>query len=64
LVKDGDEITIDTTLGRLDLHLPTNELEERRMAWKPKEPKYKWGALAKYASLVSSASEGAICAPI
>ena len=64
LVKDGDEITIDTTLSRLDLHLSTKELEERRMAWKPKEPKYKWGALAKYASLVSSASEGAICAPI
>ena len=64
LVKDGDEITIDTTLARLDLHVSTKELEERRMAWKPKEPKYKWGALAKYASLVSSASEGAICAPI
>lgn len=64
LVRDGDEITIDTTLNRLDLHVSADELEKRRMEWKPKEPKYKWGALAKYASLVSSASDGAICAPI
>ncbi len=63
LVSDGDEIVIDTLQGRLDLRVLGEELERRRGSWKPKKPDYLWGALAKYASLVGSASDGAVCAP-
>lgn len=63
LVKEGDRIHIDAVEGKLDLNVDKNELRTRRSAWKPPEPRYKWGALAKYASLVTSASEGAICIP-
>ncbi len=65
LVKDGDEIEINTLEGRLDLvSVSRTELEERKGKWKPPEAKYKWGALAKYASLVGPASEGAVCRPL
>ena len=40
-----------------------DELEIRKKAWSPLTLKYKWGALAKYACLVSSASDGAVCIP-
>jgi dihydroxy-acid dehydratase len=64
LVKNGDEIEINTENGRLDLNVSKNELSERKANWKPPKPKYEWGALAKYASLVGSASEGAVCHPL
>jgi len=35
-------------------------LDERRATWKPPEARYKSGVMAKYAKLVSSASEGAV----
>jgi dihydroxy-acid dehydratase len=35
-------------------------MADRRAAWQPIEPKYTTGVLAKYAKLVSSASEGAV----
>ena len=63
LVKNGDVVTIDVVEGKLDVGLTEKELETRRAEWRPKEPDYTWGALAKYASLVSSASEGAVCNP-
>ncbi|MFQ6010985.1 MAG: dihydroxy-acid dehydratase [Nitrososphaerales archaeon] len=63
LIKDGDEIVIDASLGKLDINVSPIELEKRREEWKAKTPKYEWGALAKYASLVGSASEGAVCGP-
>jgi dihydroxy-acid dehydratase len=61
LVKNGDEIEIDAQKGKLDLLVSKSELKERKANWKPPKPKYEWGALAKYASLVGSASEGAVC---
>jgi dihydroxy-acid dehydratase len=65
LVKNGDEIEINTAEGKLDLiSVSMSDLEERKAKWKAPEPKYKWGALAKYASLVGPASEGAVCKPI
>lgn len=65
LVRDGDEIEISAAKGRLDyVSVSEDELEERRARWKAPEPRYKWGALAKYASLVGSASEGAVCRPL
>ena len=63
LLRDGDLITIDAISGKLTVDLSPIDLRERKKAWIPPEPKYKWGALAKYAGLVSSAAEGAICIP-
>ncbi len=61
IVEDGDQITVDAANRRLDLHIPKDEIDRRLAAWTPPTPKYEWGALAKYARLVSSASEGAVC---
>ena len=60
LVRDGDPVTIDAERRRLQLELPEAEIAKRRAAWKPREPKYTTGVLAKYAKLVSSASLGAV----
>jgi len=60
LVKDDDEITIDTNTGIIDLNVSLEELKERKEKWNPPKPNYLTGALAKYATLVGSASEGAI----
>lgn len=60
LVEDGDTIEIDVDAKRLDLLVDPAELERRRAAWRPPEPRYRSGVLAKYAALVSSASEGAV----
>ena len=64
LVKDDDEITIDTETNIIDLHVSTEELEKRRKQWKQPKPNYTTGALAKYATLVGSAAQGAITSPI
>jgi dihydroxy-acid dehydratase len=61
IVRDGDEITVDAANGKLELHVPKDEIDRRLAAWTPPAPHYTWGALAKYARLVSSASEGAVC---
>ena len=63
LVKNGDEIKIDVEKNSLDLMISESELEQRRKEWRPRKPNYETGALAKYASLVGSASEGAITTP-
>jgi len=52
LVKNGDSIRIDIKKGKIDLDLSKTELGRREKKWKPLEPHYKTGALAKYASLV------------
>lgn len=63
LVKEGDEIAIDTLTSKIDLKVSKAELARRAKKWKPIKPRYRTGALAKYASLVQSASEGAITLP-
>ncbi len=63
LVKNNDEITIDTETNVVDLHVSPEELEKRRKEWTPPKPNYVSGALAKYASLVGSAAQGAITTP-
>ncbi|QDI88078.1 dihydroxy-acid dehydratase [Candidatus Nitrosopumilus sp. SW] len=63
LVKDDDEITIDTETNIIDLHVSSEELENRRKEWSPPKPNYTTGALAKFATLVGSAAEGAITKP-
>ena len=57
LIRDGDKITLDVKARRLDVEA---NLDERRGQWKPRESRYKSGVMAKYAKLVSSASEGAV----
>ena len=64
LVKDGDGITIDIEANAIDLHVSKEELEQRRKRWVRPAPNYTSGALAKYASLVGSASQGAITKPV
>jgi dihydroxy-acid dehydratase len=60
LVADGDEIEVDVGRKALDLLVPEAVLAARRAAWSPPPPRYPGGVFAKYAALVSSASEGAI----
>ena len=60
LVADGDTIEIDVTAHELRLHVEAEELAGRRAAWTPPAPHYVGGVWAKYAALVSSASDGAI----
>jgi len=64
LVKDDDEISINIEDNSIDLHVSSEELEERKKEWIPPKPNYTTGALAKYASLVGSAADGAITKPI
>jgi dihydroxy-acid dehydratase len=64
LVKEGDEIIINIERNSLDMVISEKELVQRRNEWKPRKPNYETGALAKYASLVGSASEGAITSPL
>jgi dihydroxy-acid dehydratase len=60
LVRDGDQIVIDVKQGKIELMLSKTEIAKRKRKWKPIKPHYKTGALAKYSSLVQSASEGAV----
>ncbi|NJN06876.1 MAG: dihydroxy-acid dehydratase [Richelia sp. RM2_1_2] len=60
LVHEGDNITIDASARLLQLEVSDAEIEKRRAKWKPPEPRYTKGVLAKYAKLVSSSSLGAV----
>ena len=60
LVEEGDSITIDADRGLVQLNLTNHELTRRRERWRPPQPQYNSGVLAKYAKLVSSASSGAV----
>ncbi len=60
IVKNGDEINIDAKKREINLKISKAEIKRRLAAWKKPAPKEKRGVLAKYARLVSSASEGAV----
>jgi dihydroxy-acid dehydratase len=60
LVRNGDPIRIDAGARRMDLMLDDEELAQRRAAWKPRLPRHRAGALAKYARLVGQAPGGAV----
>jgi dihydroxy-acid dehydratase len=64
LVKEDDQVIIDTQKSRIDMTVSDQELKRRTKKWKPIKPHYTTGALAKYASLVESASEGAVTLPL
>ena len=59
-LQEGDEVVIDADARELRVELPDRELERRLERWSPPPPRYASGVLAKYAALVSSASEGAV----
>ncbi|WP_026449148.1 dihydroxy-acid dehydratase [Actinopolyspora mortivallis] len=61
LVEDGDPIRLDLRERTLDLLVDEEELKRRRSAWSPPEPRYRHGVLGKYARLVGSAAQGAVC---
>ena len=60
MIKNGDPITIDALKRKITLDVPATEIKARRAKWKAPKARYKTGVLAKYAKLVSSASEGAV----
>ncbi|MFN2461736.1 MAG: dihydroxy-acid dehydratase [Candidatus Velthaea sp.] len=62
-LRDGDRITIDVDARRIDVDLEPAEFAARMRAWTPPPPNYESGVFAKYAALVSSASEGAVTRP-
>jgi dihydroxy-acid dehydratase len=60
LVQEGDEIELDIPNKRLVLRVPEEEMARRRDAWEPPPPRVTSGYLARYVTMVASASEGAI----
>jgi len=62
-LRDGDTIAIDVDARELRVELSDDEIAARLSDWAPPPPRYSDGVFAKYASLVSSASEGAITRP-
>jgi dihydroxy-acid dehydratase len=60
LVAEGDEIVIDVDRRVVDLMVAPHVLDQRRAAWSAPQPRYAGGVMAKYAALVSTASEGAV----
>jgi dihydroxy-acid dehydratase len=61
LVRDGDTIRLDAVERRLDLLVDDAELDRRRKEWSAPPPRYPTGVLGKYAKLVGSAAQGAVC---
>jgi dihydroxy-acid dehydratase len=64
MVKNGDEIVIDINKGKIEIMISKDEMTRRKSEWRSLKPRYTYGALAKYASLVQSASEGAVTLPL
>jgi dihydroxy-acid dehydratase len=60
-VADGDRIRLDMEARTLDVVVDDDTLAQRRTGWQPPAPRHTWGVLAKYAKLVRSAAQGAIC---
>jgi dihydroxy-acid dehydratase len=59
-LRTGDTVLLDINKRRLDVELSVAELKRRLRTWTPPAPRYKSGVMAKYARVVSSASEGAV----
>ena len=60
LLQEDDIVTLDIPGRKLNVKLTDEELAARQSKWQPIPPNYTTGALAKYAKLVSSASQGAV----
>jgi dihydroxy-acid dehydratase len=61
LVHDGDRIRLDMAARTLDILVDRDELERRRAEWKPLPQRFDFGVLGKYAKLVGSSAQGAVC---
>jgi dihydroxy-acid dehydratase len=59
-VRDGETIVFDIKARRLDIEISEQELKQRLSQWTPPPLRYRTGVMAKYAKLVSSASQGAV----
>jgi dihydroxy-acid dehydratase len=59
-VRDGDRINFDVEARRIDVELTDEQIAERLAEYRPPEPRYRSGVMAKYAASVGSASEGAV----
>jgi dihydroxy-acid dehydratase len=59
-VRDGETIVFDIKARRLDIEISEQELKQRLSQWTPPPLRYQTGVMAKYAKLVSSASQGAV----
>jgi dihydroxy-acid dehydratase len=62
-LREGDIVVLDVESRELNVELTDEEIAARMSSWRQPEPNYRAGVLAKYAALVSSASEGAITRP-
>ncbi|MGI6874371.1 dihydroxy-acid dehydratase [Amycolatopsis sp. 3B14] len=60
-VRDGDPIVLDMETRTLDVDISEAEMAERRSGWEAPPPPRRTGVLAKYARLVGSAAQGAVC---
>jgi dihydroxy-acid dehydratase len=63
-LQEGDIIIFDIEARRLDVELSDAKIVARLSNWVEPAPRYTGGVFAKYAALVSSASEGAITQPL
>ncbi len=63
ILEEGDTVVVDSESRELRVELSEDEIAARLAAWRPRPPRYETGVLAKYAALVSSASEGAVTRP-
>ncbi len=59
-LREGDTIVFDVEARRLDVEASDGEIRSRLRTWAPPAPRYARGVFAKYARLVSSASDGAV----
>jgi len=62
-VAEGDSVVVDAKQRRLDVELSDAEIRARLAGWRSPPPRYTSGVFAKYAALVSSASQGAVTLP-
>jgi dihydroxy-acid dehydratase len=62
-LRDGDTVVVDVNKRQLNVELSEDEISRRLNDWQPPAPRYAQGVFAKYAALVSSASEGAVTRP-
>jgi dihydroxy-acid dehydratase len=62
-LRDGDTVVVDVEARELRVELSDDELAARLAGWSAPPPRYTDGVFAKYAALVSSASEGAVTRP-
>jgi len=62
-IREGDVVRIDVNQRLLEVEISDAEIKQRMLQWKPRQPIYPTGVFGKYASLVASASEGAVTRP-